>query len=494
MKEHQNIHRKRKNYIIGLKELLNWMFNNHRVQEDLEQIIKKYQFDISLFKRLTSYVYNSPHLIWYINKYLNELYNFNSFDLIDLIYSYTYLFEIHHKNQSKKLFHIKSDDLADKHKKKVKELLNQYFTKIYDKKYSDSELNFFYDLFTLDVISVNDIKKIDNHLNGLDSNNNSIDISELELYKTINLQNKTNQSYSILDINRSLSEEIIKFCNKIKAKIIDRPECKKCELYGKPCVILDTNLEEPGPVDIFFVGLNPGKDEVKFDKPFVGKSGLFLRQKIAKIENIKWVITNVILCHTRNEKDIRNPDDVIERCRQLVAEIASAFPSKIYVPLGSKAAKSMQLTDNITQISGKKFVSEYYTIIPLIHPSSAVNYGQIDKFNENFKTIYDIFKTKEEVKKKDEQVIESSIESEDLTLFDIKELNEKILKIFIDKNGRKRYILEDNIFTFYVKLGTWKECSQIEDKVDLKVIIPGHLKSAILKRVKDTLNQAKEIV
>lgn len=482
MKKNSNIIYKKRNYILGLKELLNWLFNPIKNRENLESIITKYEFDLSLFKRLVSYSYNTPHIVWYLNKYLNNSTIFDSFNLVDLIYSYSYLLSIHHKNQPKKLFYLKSDDLADKNKSKIKELLSNYFSKIFDKYYNNNELNFFYNLFQLGAITVEQINQIDNHLN---SGTNTLELSE-----TVHYHQTTKPQ--CLDITRELPKRIIEFCNKIKNQISTRQICKQCELYGKPSVILDTNLEEPGEVDIFFIGLNPGKDEVIIGKPFVGKSGMFLREKISKLpNNITWAITNVILCHTRNEKDIKKPDLVIENCRDLLAQIASSFPSKVYVPLGAKAAKALGLKENIGQISGKKFHTNHYTIIPIIHPSSAINYGHVEKFNQDFQTIYELFSDN---KKPANKALAIEDKEENLTLFDIKEVNNKILKIFIDKNGNKKYVTEDNIFSFYVKLGNWNNCEQITDHVDYEVIIPGNMKSTIVRQIKQILNEAKEIV
>ena len=503
-----NIVRKKTNYLTGLKALSSWMTGTRRDEKELEYIISKYEFNTTIFKRLISYIYNSPHIVWYINKYLNDLYNFNKMNLINLIYSFVYLLDINQKNQMKKLFYIKSDDLADRNKTKIKTLLNDFFSKLYDKNYNEQELNFFYDLFNLGYITVQDITEIDLHLN---NNKTTVELDQFQAYQK-QPQNITTNTIP-LDIYRTLPENISKYCDEIKMKILNRKKCQQCELFGKPSVIVDTNVNDFGEVDIIFIGLNPGKDEVILNKPFVGKSGIPFREKLAKLPaNVKWVITNIMLCHTRNEKEIKNPEVVIENCQELLVEITSKFPAKYYVPLGAKAAKAMGLDQGISSISGKKFTKGDFTIIPIIHPSNAVNYGQMDKFNESFETIYELFKDMSVSKPATIQQRNLTMKSaavteiktsqnnnrfitevtDDLTLFDIREINNKIVKIFIDKDFNKKYLIEDYEFSFYIHSGSWNTCSQIIDNVDFKVVIPGNLKTMATKKVRDKLNQIKE--
>jgi len=92
------------------------------------------------------YTYNSPHLTWYINKYLNSLYHFNRFDTVDLLHSLAYILDVNRinkRNIPEKLMYLKNTELADKNKQKIKEILYEFFDKIYDKNYNDSEMNYF---------------------------------------------------------------------------------------------------------------------------------------------------------------------------------------------------------------------------------------------------------------------------------------------------------------------------------------------------------------
>jgi len=81
-------------YINGLKAITNWFFSNRRKKEELENIINMFKIDNDIVKRFMLYTYNTPHLTWYINKYLNSLYEFNRFDTVDLLYSLVYLLDV----------------------------------------------------------------------------------------------------------------------------------------------------------------------------------------------------------------------------------------------------------------------------------------------------------------------------------------------------------------------------------------------------------------
>ena len=67
---------------------------------------------------------------------------------------------------------------------------------------------------------------------------------------------------------------------KIRSLVSTRKNCKTCPLYGKQVVVYDT-LYTKGECDALFIGINPGKEEAKQNKPFVGRSGQILRKHIS---------------------------------------------------------------------------------------------------------------------------------------------------------------------------------------------------------------------
>jgi len=415
------------------------------------------------------------------------------------------------KSIPEKLMYLKNTELADKNKQKIKELLHEFFDKIYDKNYNDSEMNYFYDLVNLHIISFQDLDDIDKHLN---NGKSTLRMGEFQSSST-SQEIPTNSI--INDVYRELAPNIRSFCDNVKDFILNRDECKGCSLFGKPSVIVDTNVTDPGEVDIAFIGLNPGTEEVEVGKPFVGKAGKILRERLSLLPtDIKWAIYNIIPCHTKNENDIKNIEDVKIRCKDIFDGIKQTFPAKIMVPLGAKAFDVFGLKGSVGSLSGKMFKSNNQTIIPVMHPSSA-NYNpeNLSKFKNDFQTVLNMFKTekpqetiqtmkaptqKYSSKNNAQEIIIPTNSNKyitqitpDLTFFDVRELGGKILRIFIDQTGQKKYMITDYTINFYVKNSSWRECDQIVSGIDNVVTISGQDKYRVIKNIKDKLNNLKGV-
>lgn len=497
--------KKAPSYINGLKAMTSWVFGKTRRRDELENIIEIYGLDNNIFKRFLLYSYNSPHVVYFVNKYLNHLYNFNKFNTVDLVFSYMYLMDINRINKKSipdSLLYLKSTELNDRNKTKIKELLEEYFDNIHNKDYNETELNFFYDLVNLNAITFDDLDKIDKNIN-----NNK---STLKLEEVTALPNSPRINTTVLDIYRELSLPIKEACDEAKQFIIDRPECKDCELFGKPTIILDTNATDMGEIDIMFVGLNPKADDVEVGKPFSGKDGKILRERMSLIPaNIKWGITNVVWCQTKTEADIKNIDDVKTRCRPLSEGIISVFPAKIIVPLGAKAADWFDVKGGMANISGKVFEKNNQKIIPIIHPSAAnYNTENLDKFKKDFGAVLTTLNPHHEKVSAASSFVVPEIKTiepsfsttgdkfvttvtPDLTFFDCREIDNKILMIYINEQGQKKYMLNEYNLHFYVKNSSWRDCDQVTEKVDGLVTITGREKGQAIKLVRDKLNIIK---
>lgn len=505
-------------YLAVIKILTKWLGNPRRQKNELNEIIEKYDVEKLIIKRLLSYVYNYPHIIWYYNKYLNALYDFNKFDTADLIRSFSYLLDVNHRNASNKWFYLKSSELSDKNKQQVKTFFDEYFTKLFDKRYNDLELNFFYDLILNGILDNENIMRMSAHLTG---GKEVITLEDFGFSKNdIDYNLQQDQPIILntiaLDIKRELPQNIKKFNDGIKAYIIDgKKECINCELKGKPCVFIDTNVENFTPVDIIFIGLNPGKDDIDNNKPFTSKLDMCLREQIAKLpSDVKWVIANILPCHTKSESDIKNIDNVVENCKDIINGIMSTFPSKYKVPLGAKAIKALGINGTVSNLAGKTFKQGETTILPMLSPKSTA-YDQKNKiqFENDFKILLNAFK----LQNTQSEIINTNINNNqiktpknkslitipdhkiinevtsDLTFFDVKEINNQIIKIFIDKNGDKKYKIEPYELYFYIKTGDWKLCNQTTDFVDGIVSITGKEKPNIIKKIREKLENIKNL-
>jgi uracil-DNA glycosylase len=174
-------------------------------------------------------------------------------------------------------------------------------------------------------------------------------------------------------------EAIEQFAQGVAASVATRGECRECPLRAAPHVVLDSNAPAPGPVDVAFVGLNPGRREVEQGRPFVGPAGQILRSKLTGLagqadarlpENARWLITNVILGHTPNETAIPKPGEVLTRCRGLVESILTAFPARLTVAVGLKPVRWFGIEDAMEAASGRLFKTARGPVMPLVHPSA----------------------------------------------------------------------------------------------------------------------------
>ena len=130
------------NYLDFLKGLSSYLSNPTNNQNQISNLLTKHKVGKrELFKRLISYYYHSPHIIDYINKYMNNKFDFYKFDEIELIHSIKF---ISHQNNIKQFYFLKSSDLKDNNKPIIKKLLKEYFNTIKNLYINDLELNILY--------------------------------------------------------------------------------------------------------------------------------------------------------------------------------------------------------------------------------------------------------------------------------------------------------------------------------------------------------------
>ena len=148
--------------------------------------------------------------------------------------------------------------------------------------------------------------------------------------------------------------------------------CRKCRLWqgaknGVPG-------EGPFNAKVMLVGQNPGAEEDKTGKPFVGRTGKFLNKVLAKngINREELFVTNLVKHVTpKNRKPL--PDEIAACAPYLEAQV-NAIKPKIVVLMGAVAWQA-------PRVKGVKYVETY-------HPSAAMRFTKIrKKFEEDFKAL-----------------------------------------------------------------------------------------------------------
>lgn len=488
----------KKSYIDFLKKLTHWLVSDPD-KIILKELLEEHNITNTIFMRLMSYAYNYMHIIYFCNKYLNKNKILSETDTVELISNISLIFRNNFLLNSKSFYYLKSDRVKD-----FKPELKEYFSTLYDCDFNRDEIDYIYKL--LNEQEINEItnkiqqssKIIDSDIDyTIDKMSNFFKKSEFDLFKE---QIKIDKQESVL--------------------------CNQCELYHKTLVTFDTNLKTFGPVDVAFIGLNPGKEEKKHGKPFVesGASGKKLREQIERLpKNISWVIYNIILCYTNNSTEIKDSCKTMNYCNEMFIKIYNKFPTKLFVSLGKEASLKFGIDKQITKVSGELHNFNGYDVIPMTHPSwirnkperlqkftedftGLINYLtnepnidnikkedsdiQTEHVNSNDESINNIVEERPNIDYKLNYIMDNDLKSGKYTFLDVKELqSNKLLNIYIDSNGKKYYQIKNNKMKIYLKNDNWKNNTITTDKVDKVLELTGYEKQQLLRALRTKIQK-----
>jgi uracil-DNA glycosylase len=132
--------------------------------------------------------------------------------------------------------------------------------------------------------------------------------------------------------------------------------------------------EGPSHADVMLIGQNPGKEEVKQGKPFVGRSGKYLDTILVKnnIERSKLYITSVVKHSTPGN---RRPEEreIRHWMPYLIDEIKRVKP-KIILLMGEVAWRT-------PRFEGIKYIETY-------HPAAAMRFPKArERFEKDFQEL-----------------------------------------------------------------------------------------------------------
>ena len=486
------------NFLDFLKSLSKYLMSKKRNTEQFLKLIEKYDVEKSfLLSRVISYNYNSPYIIYYINKYMNEKFDFYKYDVSDYLESVSLLMD---QNNQTKLFYLKSNELKDTNYPKIKKLIREYYLITKNKFLNDTEIVYLYNLFLKNVITYDELNKMNLVINNTELKLENLDIEEESITNTDALE-----FYRIQVLNKEIND----FCIDLKEKKANLKSCHECKLYSNSMVILDTNLKNINDkLDFMFIGLNPHTGDSLYNKPFTDNNDDIFREKLSKL-NSNWMITNAIMCCAYTQKDIGKNDKEImkicSKCNIYLKEIMNKFPSKVYILIGKYSNQLFDVKGSIVQINGKPTKDmNNRIIIPIIHPSMVLQNKNINLplFNEAWNVIYQ-FDEKLKIKptesaaqnKKNEistEIININKTEKKLTYFDSINLDDsKILNIYIDQDGNKHYEKVDYVIPIYIKNTDFKNRPMFSDEFDYVTYVTGRSKYKLTKTLKDNLTKHK---
>ena len=148
--------------------------------------------------------------------------------------------------------------------------------------------------------------------------------------------------------------------------------CRKCRLWRDAKQAVPG--EGPANAKVMLVGQNPGAEEDKTGRPFIGRAGKYLNKVLAQngMRREEVFITNIVKhLSPQNRKPL--PDE-IDACAPYLAEQIKTVKPKIVVLMGKVAWQA-------PRVEGITFVETY-------HPSAAMRFTKMRKrFEEDFSAL-----------------------------------------------------------------------------------------------------------
>ncbi len=128
---------------------------------------------------------------------------------------------------------------------------------------------------------------------------------------------------------------------------------------------------------VMFVGEGPGADEDRQGRPFVGRSGQFLNETLARlgIARTDVYITNVVKCRPPDNRDPL-PDE-LAACDDYLARQIEIINPRVIVTLGRISMRRWFPEGGITQLHGRvRNIGRGRIAIAMFHPAAALRNPQ----------------------------------------------------------------------------------------------------------------------
>jgi len=419
-----------------------------------------------------------PKLISYINTYMNSLFDFGNIDPKEWFYTIMIICKLYGINNTGLLNYSKYQTNArDEFIKTIVDYYNETGTI----KPNKTELNAFYILYKNGIIkeeTLNAMKEVVTgkpkitETSGLQQNQFNIQTQMME-------QATATGPKIIRNVFDTLSPDIKTFINTVNTYIGHRNVCKQCEINCRHSVSIDTNAQTTQPVDLMFIGFSPSIQDSLNKIPFSGgdSSKLFHRflQPLIEKYNLKYVLTNLIFCPIDKTKQLQNARKVVQNCAQLLDEIVRQFNPKLKIIVGSDAARHIGLKGGLSKLNGKLIDDIFVITDPetvILNPNKLKTYEEawlqleqhIASNKNTLKTTIDAT----DFNINPNQIITTL--TNDLTLFDVKTIKDKVIMIMLDKHGMKKYLIQPIQVPVYIKSGTYKECINFSSNMNGVII------------------------
>ncbi|MHA1989744.1 MAG: uracil-DNA glycosylase [Candidatus Hodarchaeales archaeon] len=146
-------------------------------------------------------------------------------------------------------------------------------------------------------------------------------------------------------------------------------DCTDCELHKLRTQVVYPDLMKNSKNEFItlVIGEAPGKNEDLQGKPFIGRSGSLLREKLAMLPGTV-LISNCVKCRPEKNRDPKASE--LQACEKYLREEISHYKPNLYLLIGRFACKAIlpekTKENNFQDIVGQIFEDK----IPIIHPAA----------------------------------------------------------------------------------------------------------------------------
>jgi hypothetical protein len=427
-------YKKKENSIDKLKFFTDLLFNKNY---DYEQLSKYENLpDFSNFKfRIINLLANHPKLLWYINRHFNnyESYSVNNAIWYDSLRTLIQTYGISNRNS------FKYTKFRYPERKSFKTAVSDYYPHL-----NNNDLNELYRLYCIKIVSIDDIKTNDKV-----SKVNAIE-AKIEKKEEISKHNFNKNIQKILESKSS---------------------CMKCKYFNTEKLFIDGNTNNLNNMHVLFINDFSTISDFEQNKIF------FEKQHLNKLENVNYLIMNVLPCNIRN--DITNFKKISENCKHLMESIITNIKCDLKILIGPRVREWFGYKKKINPKYLNNFSGDYF----LLYSEDEDE----EKFNEGFDKVISIVKSKFD--RLTTYKNENSKDDTTLTLFDIKVVKNNVLYIFQDSEGNKKFVTEPIQFPVYIKNGKFDNCDYIEHEMDEVAYLTYEEKMRLSSNISKNLNQ-----
>lgn len=480
-----NIKKVQKDKLVKLKYLTNWLKSPNGNIEPLIEDEK--EFNQSIKYRLFSYFLNEPKVCFYLNKYLNNFYDFVStkYTAKDWLLTFAKIIQLANvKNLwMNKFQNLKRDQFT--------KLLEDYCHLVNETEFNQAEINNFFLLFEHNIISNDYIEKLQSSLNTKELVNKNTTTTPI-INNTLISSNTT----------KKINPAIVEFCDRFINNIQNRNQCKYCPGYKRGVLVLEGNQYEA--LDVLIIGSHPSDNDIRTQE-FLSKHAQFKNYLIGVFDvlNISYAFSNRILCNPSNKED-----DTLKKmatsCNGFSTLAHDVTKAKLRIILGVKAAKLYGIKCNSKHIGSLVDGVFLFPDLEDIDFSKPKEVSRLNECIEKFEKIINYkngewTKNKPKIENEPSQELAqfdnlltklpSTILPPGCTLFDIQIIKENVIYIIVDSNGKKQYINNNITYPIHIKKGKFSECEFIDNKMDFIAYLSMSEKQILSQKLNDNLKK-----